>query len=95
MKVNQIVGFVTMQTPMIIVGLFFGVGWGQMLRWVEPDTPYFKTNFQEPHARLNPGMTAAIVIFFRPESVEDYFSSIVFRTARVCCSSASSLSHFL
>ncbi len=95
MKVNHIVGFVTMPIPMIIVGLSFGVGWGQMLRWVEPDTPYFNTNFQEPHARLNPGMTAAIVIFFRPESVEDYFSSIVFRTARVCCSSASSFSHFL
>lgn len=54
----------------------------QTLRWEEPASPYFKTNFQEPHARLNPGMTAAIVVFFFPKSTEEYFSTIPFRTAR-------------
>lgn len=58
----------------------------QTLRWEEPASPYFKTNFQEPHARLNPGMTAAIVVFFFPKSTEEYFSTIPFRTARVSSS---------
>lgn len=31
-------------------------------------------------------MTAAIIIFFRPESVEEYFGNIPFRTARVMVS---------
>ncbi|CAM6104682.1 unnamed protein product [Calypogeia fissa] len=54
----------------------------QILRWEPPVSPYFEVQFQEPHAKLGPMMTAAINIAFRPAALENYTSSIQFRTLR-------------
>ncbi|BBM98725.1 cilia- and flagella-associated protein 65 [Marchantia polymorpha subsp. ruderalis] len=54
----------------------------QTVRWEPPVSPYFEVQFQEPHARLGPMMIAAINIVFRPAALENYESSVVFRTQR-------------
>jgi hypothetical protein len=58
----------------------------QILRWEPPISPFFEVQFQEPHAKLGPMMIAAINIVFRPAALENYYSSVQFRTLRVCFS---------